>query len=205
MAHASRTGVRPAWPVRSRRLALRPPAPADAARMAAYRSRPEVCRYVPFEPMDEETVRRRIEEVWTRRDLTEGGQTLFVCFELAEAGRVIGDGILHWTSAEHGCAEIGYVLDPEYRGRGYATEAAHRLLHLAFDGLGAHRVVARVDARNSASARVVERLGMRLEAHLVENEWFKGQWSDELDFALLDREWRHQHLDGCSWDGDAAT
>jgi RimJ/RimL family protein N-acetyltransferase len=66
-------------------------------------------------------------------------------------------------------------------------------LHLAFDVLGWHRVTARVDARNTASAALARRLGMRQEAHLVENEWFKGMWTDELGFALLAREWRDQH------------
>ena len=71
------------------------------------------------------------------------------------------------------------------------------MLHLAFDDLGLHRVFARVDARNTASARLAARLGMRQEAHLVENEWFKGEWTDELDFALLSREWPSRALDGC--------
>jgi RimJ/RimL family protein N-acetyltransferase len=70
------------------------------------------------------------------------------------------------------------------------TEACRVLLALAFDGLGLHRVMARVDARNDASARVLRRLGMRQESHLRENEWFKGEWSDELDFAMLEDEWR---------------
>ena len=64
------------------------------------------------------------------------------------------------------------------------------LLALAFDDLGAHRVMGRLDARNTASARVLGRLGMRLEAHLVEDEWFKGEWSSTLVYAILDREWR---------------
>ena len=58
-----------------------------------------------------------------------------------------------------------------------------------FDGLGLHRVVARVDARNGPSLRLCERLGMRREAVLRENEWFKGEWSDEVDYALLEQEW----------------
>jgi RimJ/RimL family protein N-acetyltransferase len=58
-------------------------------------------------------------------------------------------------------------------------------------------VIARVDDRNLASTRLAQRLGMRLEAHLVQNEWFKGEWSDELDFALLKTEWPAQRLIGC--------
>jgi RimJ/RimL family protein N-acetyltransferase len=53
-----------------------------------------------------------------------------------------------------------------------------------------HRVVGRVEARNAASARVLERLGMRQEAHMIENEYLKGEWQSEIVYALLDREWR---------------
>ena len=70
------------------------------------------------------------------------------------------------------------------------TEACRALLPLAFDGLGLHRIIGRIDARNLASANVLRRLGMRQEALLVENEWFKGEWTDEIDFGLLAREWR---------------
>jgi RimJ/RimL family protein N-acetyltransferase len=82
------------------------------------------------------------------------------------------------------------VINPRHAGQGFATEAAAAMLVLAFDGLGLHRVTARIDARNGASAAVLRKLGMRQEAVLVENEWFKGEWSDEIDFAILDREWR---------------
>lgn len=76
------------------------------------------------------------------------------------------------------------------------------MLHLAFDQLGLHRVIAWVDARNDASLRLAERLGMRRQAYLVSNEWFKGAWSDEVDLALLEDEWATQHAAGsrpCSW------
>jgi RimJ/RimL family protein N-acetyltransferase len=64
------------------------------------------------------------------------------------------------------------------------------MLALGFDGLGLHRIVGRLDARNTASARVLEKLGMRREAHFVSNEYLKGEWTDELVYALLDEEWR---------------
>jgi RimJ/RimL family protein N-acetyltransferase len=102
---------------------------------------------------------------------------------------VVGDIILMWHSREHMAGEIGYVFDPVFAGNGYATEAARALLGLAFDQLRLHRVVARIDARNQASAAVLRRLGMRQEAYLVQNEWFKGEWTDEIDFAMLASEW----------------
>ncbi len=51
-------------------------------------------------------------------------------------------------------------------------------------------MIGRVEARNIASARVLEKLGMRREAHFVENELVKGEWQSELVYAILDREWR---------------
>jgi RimJ/RimL family protein N-acetyltransferase len=189
--------LRPSYPVRSARLALRPLGEGDVEALVSYRSRPDVCRYVPFEPLDAPSVRERLAGVWARHELDAEGQALVLGVELAATGELVGDVMLQWVSEEHRSGELGYVLHPDRGGHGYATEAAHALLHLGFDDLGLHRVIARVDAANGASARVALRLGMRQEAHLVENEWFKGRWSDELDFAILDREWRAQHRDGC--------
>jgi RimJ/RimL family protein N-acetyltransferase len=162
----------------------------DVDSIVGYRSIPEVCRYVPFEPMDAATVRERVNGLWRRRSLEREGDSLFPGVELTATGELIGDLMLRWASGEHRCGELGYVFHPAHSGHGYATEAAHRLLHLAFDELGLHRVIARVDADNHSSARLATRLGMRQEAHLLENEWFKGRWSDELDFAILEHEWR---------------
>lgn len=130
---------------------------------------------------------------WARRAIYNEGEALTLGIEHSDIGRVIGDVMLYFRSAQHRSGEVGWVLHPAYAGRGLATEAAHAVLHLAFDTLGLHRVVARVDTRNDASLRLCERLGMRREAHLVENEWFKGGWSDEINFALLEDEWSRQH------------
>ena len=101
--------------------------------------------------------------------------------------------LLAWHSLEHRGVEVGYVFNPDFAGNGYATEAVHTLLHLAFDELGLYRVTARVDQRNHLTAELAARLGMRQEANLVKNEWFKGKWSDELDLPLLEEEWSAQH------------
>lgn len=181
---------------------LRTVTAADTDALLAYRSLPEVCRYVPFEPMTADDIAARLAGLWSPTGFGPEGDGMFVGVALADTDRVIGDLTLFALSAEHRGAEIGWVLDPAQSGHGYATEAAHALLHLAFDGLGRHRVVARVDARNDASLALAERLGMRREAHLVRNEWFKGEWTDEIDFALLEDEWAAQHAGGrrsCRW------
>ncbi len=189
--------LHPSYPLRSARLCLRPVSERDVEALVAYRSIPAVCQYAPFEPMDAAAVRERLYGPWAREVLEAEGEALFLGIELVATRELIGDLMLRWTSAEHRGGEIGYVLHPGYSGHGYATEAAHRLLHMAFDDLGLHRVIARIDAENQSSARLAARLGMRQEAHLVQNEWFKGRWSDEIDFAILEDEWRAMSHGGC--------
>jgi len=190
MPDADPPALRPRYPVTTPRLLLRPLTPADADGLLAYRSLPDVCRYVPFEPMTRGEVLERIAGRWSRTELTGEGQALILGMQVRDTGALAGDVMLAWHSLHHACGEIGYVLNPELGGRGYATEAADALLRLGFDGLGLHRIIARIDERNEPSARLARRLGMRQEARLVENELFKGEWSTELDFAMLDREWR---------------
>jgi RimJ/RimL family protein N-acetyltransferase len=125
-----------------------------------------------------------------QRALEDEGQVLALAAVLRETGTVVGEVSLHWLSRRHRQGEIGFVFHPRYQGRGLATEAAGVMLGLGFDGLGLHRLVGRCDALNLASARLMERLGMRREAHFVHNEIFKGSWGDELVYAMLEDEWR---------------
>ncbi|HEX4466151.1 MAG TPA: GNAT family N-acetyltransferase [Solirubrobacteraceae bacterium] len=189
----------PEYPVATARLLLRPLSVSDIDALVAYRSLEEVCRFVPFEPMSAEAVTSRLREGWSRRTIAAEGDAVTLGVELVQARQLIGDVVLFFRSAEHRSGEVGWVFHPGFSGRGYATEAAHALLHLAFDDLRLHRVIARIDARNDASLRLGARLGMRQEAHLISNEWFKGDWSDEIDVALLEHEWVAQHADSSLW------
>jgi RimJ/RimL family protein N-acetyltransferase len=103
---------------------------------------------------------------------------------------MIGEGSLFLLSAQHRQGEIGFIFHPDHHGHGYATETARLLLRLAFEEFGLHRVIGRLEPRNEASARLLEHVGMRREAHFVENEFVKGEWQSELVYALLEREWR---------------
>jgi RimJ/RimL family protein N-acetyltransferase len=89
---------------------------------------------------------------------------------------------------EHRQGEIGFMFHPDRQGRRYATEAARELVALAFSTYNLHRVYGRLEPRNTASARVLEKLGMRREADLIENEWVKGEWQSEVVYGLLARE-----------------
>jgi RimJ/RimL family protein N-acetyltransferase len=181
--------LRPGYPVRTERLLLRPLAMADADALLAYRGRDDVSRYVPFEPMSRDDIVERIAGRWARTELTDEGQSLTLGAQLAGTGELAGDVMLFWHSREHAGGELGYVFNPALAGRGYATEAAGAMLRLGFSELGLHRIVARIDERNEPSLRLARRLGMRQEARLVRNERFKGEWSTEVDFAMLAEEW----------------
>ena len=187
------SGLRPDYPIRTARLLLRPLTGADVGALAAYRGRTDVCRYVPFDPMTPADIAVRLIGQWARTALTEEGQSLTLGAEVAGTGELVGDVMLFWHSRKHGGGELGYVFNPDFGGHGYATEAARAMLRLGFEGLGLHRITARLDERNEPSARLARRLGMRHEARLVDNELFKGEWSTELDFAMLASEWSAQY------------
>ena len=182
--------LRPEYPLRTERLLLRPLTVDDVPALHAYQSREDVCRYIPYTPRTPEQITERLTSGMFSETLTDEGQVLGLGVTLHDSDVVIGDLVLFYRSREHQSGEIGYAFNPDYYGHGYATEAAGVLLELAFEGLGLHRVIARIDARNTASANVLRRLGMREETYLRENEWFKGEWTDEIDFAMLAREWR---------------
>jgi RimJ/RimL family protein N-acetyltransferase len=181
--------VAPDLPVHTPRLVLRPFGPDDLEPLLVFHSDPGAVRYVPYPPRDRAAVATVLERKTASTALRREGDLVELAVTRAEDGLLVGDVMLALRSVEHETLEVGYIFSPAHGGRGYATEAVRALLDLAFGTLGARRVVARVDARNSPSRQLLERLGVRLEAHLIENEWFKGELTSEVDYAVLAREW----------------
>jgi RimJ/RimL family protein N-acetyltransferase len=179
---------KPDYPLKTARLTLRPFVAGDFEALHDIQSRPEVTRYLLYDARDRDQVREVLEERMQADFIERDALNLAVV--LPETGALVGDVVLFLRSHEHRLGEIGYVFHPDYGGRGYATEAARALLGLGFGHYGLHRIVGRLDARNTASARILERLGMRREAHFVQNEFIKGEWTDELVYAMLEDEWR---------------
>ncbi|MFE1176833.1 GNAT family N-acetyltransferase [Streptomyces sp. NPDC058773] len=180
----------PDYPIRTERLDLRPVTLDDFAAIHAYRSRPEVNRYLRSEPFDEAASRDFVASTSSRTALRESGDGLQLAVVVRDGGTLVGDVTFVWKSREHRQGRIGYVFHPGHAGHGYATEASRALLKLGFEELQLHRIQAELDGRNTASARLLERLGMRREGHLRENEFLDGEWSDEVIYAMLAREWR---------------
>jgi len=182
--------VSPAYPLTTDRLTLRPFAEGDLDDLYAFHSRQEVARFLYWEPRNLAQVRETLAQKIGQSRLEAEGERLVLAVRSHEVGRVIGEVSLCWLSKEHRQGEFGYVFHPDAGGRGLATEAAEVMLRLGFDELGLHRIIGRCDPRNQASWRLMERLGLRREAHFVQNEIFKGEWGDEFVYAMLENEWR---------------
>lgn len=174
--------------IRTRRLALRPVTMGDLDDVHAFQRRPDVCRWMLGNgPRSREQSRESVAAMSREDGLRVEGDVLTLAAEVD--GRVTGTVELVWRSQADRTAEIGYVFNPEFSGRGLATEAVAALLGWGFDEFGLHRVYGRCHASNEASARLMTRLGMRCEARHVESYLFRGEWADRLVFAVLAREW----------------
>jgi RimJ/RimL family protein N-acetyltransferase len=182
--------LRPAYPLETERLLLRPYTTDDLDALHAIIRRDDVNRYLYSEPRDRDETRDVLARLMTKTAFDDENEEIQLAVAVKGLGAVIGHVMLRRTSREHRQGEVGYIIHPDHHGHGYATEAARVMLRIGFDELGLHRIVGRLDARNARSARVLERLGMRREAHLRENELIKGEWCDELVYAMLGGEWR---------------
>ncbi|MEV0195253.1 GNAT family N-acetyltransferase [Nonomuraea sp. NPDC050691] len=182
--------LKPDYPITTQRLLLRPFTHDDLHAVHAYESRPDVTRYLYWQARDLDAVRAGLDTKISRTAIADEGDGINLAVTLRDTGTLIGMALLMWTSKEHRQGEIGYIINPDHAGHGYATEASRAMLRLGFDELHLHRIVGRLDGRNTASARVLEKLGMRREAHLIQNEIVKGEWTDEVIYAMLETEWR---------------
>ncbi|WP_341251803.1 GNAT family N-acetyltransferase [Euzebya pacifica] len=178
------------WPRRTARLSIRRATPTDVDATWAFRQLEEVNRWLTRAPSS-------VEEY---RDAFVDPDRLVATLVVELDGLVIGDLMLRvedaWGQAEVADraagvqAEIGWALHPDHVGHGYATEAVRELIRLCFEDLGLRRVTGSCFAANQASRRLMERVGMRREAHTIRDSLHRsGEWLDGMDYALLREEW----------------
>lgn len=178
-----------ALPIETERLTLRRYTEADYDDLVKLQSNDDVTRFLLYDSKTPEEVRQSLAKRLADVPMDADGQALTLAVVLRESGQHLGEVVLFMYSAAHNTGEIGFVFHPEFHGRGYAAEASVEVLRLGFEGLGMHRIIGRLDARNTGSANLLRRLGLRQEAHFVRNEFIKGEWTDELVFAMLADEW----------------
>jgi RimJ/RimL family protein N-acetyltransferase len=175
-------------PLRTERLVLRRFEAGDLDAYHAYHSLPATARFLPGEA---KSYTKSMESVGKYANFVfeQEGDWICLAIEAVDSPGLLGEVVLKWLPGR-GQAEIGWSLAPEARGRGIGTEAAGALLKLGFEDLGFHRIDAKLDGLNTASAALCERLGMRLESRQVDKWHYKDQWATEVVYAILADEWK---------------
>jgi len=169
-------------------LALRRVRSDDIADLFEIYSNPEVSRFELSRPW---TLDQVAEFVDAQTDFRPGdaGAALNLVVVLRSEAKVIGNCQLTITSLESQQGVLGFSFNPRYTGRGLATRAVNEALAFGFTQLKLHRIMAVVDVRNDRSWRLMERLGMRREGHIMHGNRFNGEWIDDYHYALLSNEW----------------
>lgn len=178
------------YPIITSRLRLRPFSINDVDDVYAYQRREDVARFQLWTERDREEMVTKVSSWVSMNGEGDKPSAIVLVVELVETGRVIGDLFLGLRDHEARQGEIGYTFNPDFHGQGYATEAVRALMALGFGPLKLHRLYGRCDVRNEGSWRLMERLKMRREAHFREHALFKGEWDEELYYAILEDEWR---------------
>jgi RimJ/RimL family protein N-acetyltransferase len=174
----------------SPRLRLRRLTSNDAAAICAYRSLPEVALYQSWNSYTSADAAKLIADQALVVPNTPGTWLQLLLTTRADEQAVVGDCGLHFLAGDDRQVGLGITLSPAFQGRGLASEAITSVLRYVFNSLEKHRAFAVTDVENHAAAGLFRRLNFRQEAHFVEHVWYKGAWSSEYVFALLQREWR---------------
>lgn len=172
------------------RLILSPLVAADAEAVLRYRSDADACRYQNWTPETLDDVRTFIAGLEGVEFDTPGTWFQFG-IRRREAGTLVGDLGVHFLADQLRQVEVGITVSLECQRQGIASEALRAVIDRLLGPMEKHRVIASVDPRNVASVALLTRLGMRREAHFRRSLWFKGEWADDLVFAVLDSEWEH--------------
>ncbi len=171
------------------RLILRDFVADDWRAVQAYQSDARYFRYNPWTERPEAEVREFVQK-FINHQTQDPRRKFQLAITLPESGPLIGNVGIRRKAENEWEADMGYELDPNYWGLGYATEAARAIVTFGFHELNLHRISAECRAENTASVHVLEKLGMRREGHLRENEYFQERWWDTLVYGLLEQD-RH--------------
>jgi len=175
--------------IRTKRLLLRDFKEGDWEAVYSYASDAEVVRYMDWGPNTIEETQNFIRRAIARQqEQPRRGYDLAVV--LKSQNMIIGGCGIYVSNMDNREGWIGYVLNHNFWGQGYATEIAKVLLKFGFDELNLHRIFATCEPANIASAHVLEKIGMQREGYLRENKWAKGKWRDSLVYAILNYEWK---------------
>lgn len=175
--------------IQTDRLLLRRFGHADLDAFVAYRSDGSVARFQSWGP----SYSKADAEEFLAEDSNvvpgQPGGWLQIAIEERGTGNLCGDCAVRVTTEQPRTSELGVTLAPHYQNHGIASEAVMATLEWLFGEQDMHRVYAQADDRNTAAHRLLERLGFRLEARLIEADWFDGEWTTLRIYAVLKKEW----------------
>ncbi|HEY8575521.1 MAG TPA: GNAT family protein [Devosia sp.] len=177
-------------PIETDRLILRTFERSDLEALAAYHALPSLQRYVFSRTRDTAEVANALNIMRSHVSLQRPGDTITLAMVRKGDKALIGHVSLQWSDATAGQGEVRFCINPAFTGQGYSKEALSAVYDLAFDHFRIHRLFARCDGRSHHSIKLMQQMGMRLEAHYREHALFQGEWDEELHFAILDREWQ---------------
>ena len=172
------------------RLFLRPVNIEDKTSIYKYRSDPETNKYLSSAILTMEDLDDFFRKISSEINV-RGTWFQFVIIE-QKSNLLIGDIGVHFLESdpENSQVEIGYTLDRNFRGKGYATEALREIIDFLIHRLNKRRIIASIDPANIKSIQLIERLGFRKEAHFIESLFIHGKWVDDVIYAILAREWK---------------
>lgn len=173
----------------TQRLQLRTLSKADVEDVLIFQGDQESVLYIPWEARSRDEVLEALGRAETYLGLDCDTKSLLLAVVLKETGQVIGQLNTTIVDAPNFTANIGYVLNAEFRGQGFVNESMVALIDDIFSNHNVMRIIADIDIRNLNSVKVVEKLGFRREATFIENDWCKGEWCSMHLYALLKREW----------------
>ncbi len=176
------------FPLVTDRLTLRPIRAADFPAYAAYHGRADVYRFLYAAPPQNQALEAQFMDA-AQPKFAQDGDVFRLAVTLTGKDEMIGEVLLKLANQSAAQGEVGYIFNPAWAGHGYAVEAAEALVRVGFEQGGLHRIFARLDAANAGSVALMQRLGFRREAHLIQNDCFDGVWGDEFIYALLRSEW----------------
>ena len=175
--------------IETERLLLRDLVTGDRHAVHEYASDPEVVRFMDWGPNTKDETDEFIKRsISTQNEKPRRNFTLAII--LKNTGELIGSCGIHVSNPENREGWLGYCLNRNFWGRGYATETARGLVKFGFAKLDLHRLFATCDPENSASAHVLEKSGMKREGHLREHKWSKGKWRNSYIYAILQQDWK---------------
>lgn len=171
--------------IETERLLLRRITNDDANEILELRSNPETMKYIP-RPLLKNT-EDALGHIAMIEEKIETNIGINWAITLKESPKLLGIIGFYRMQPENYRAEIGYMLLPDFHGKGIIPEAVNRLNRYGFDDLKLHSIEAVIDPENFASEKVLQKCGFVKEAHFKESEFYEGRFLDKVIYSLLDK------------------